>query len=178
MGGWAYRLKSLLDLFAILWFIVGNYLVFSPSDCSTYASLYYYTVMAWVVLGYALLLVPIAICISAIFCLPVVLVGMRAFNINVSTLAEGGTKEDLERIPVFKFQSTEEGQNELPDPTEADIKPKKRSGWIRKWMKDRHRSLKGQAAEIDPLSISKPEDAVCSICLSKYEHHDLLCKLW
>ncbi|CAO3701580.1 unnamed protein product [Rhizopus stolonifer] len=181
MSGWAYRLKSLLDLFAILWFIVGNYLVFSPSDCSSSASLYYYTILVWVILGYALLLVPVVICISIIFCLPVVLVAMRAFNINVSTLAEGGTKEDLAKIPIFRYKSSEE--EESPEPSassssEGDVKLKRKPSFTRKWMKDHQSTSKDEDSKIDNLTISRSEDAVCSICLSEYENDDLLCKLW
>jgi hypothetical protein len=67
------RIKSLLDLFGILWFIVGNYLVFSPSNCPTNASAYYYTILTWVLFGYMLLIVPLVACASVIFCLPCVL---------------------------------------------------------------------------------------------------------
>lgn len=67
------RLKSLLDLFAILWFIVGNYLVFSPSSCALNAGLYYYTILSWIIFGYTILVIPLFACASVVFCLPCVL---------------------------------------------------------------------------------------------------------
>jgi hypothetical protein len=73
IGGWTERLKSILDLFGILWFIVGNYLLFSTSSCSVQAPTLYYTILAWVLLGYLIILVPVLLCASVIFCLPLVL---------------------------------------------------------------------------------------------------------
>lgn len=197
MSGWAYRFKSLLDLFAILWFIVGNYLVFSPSNCSSTATLYYFTILAWVILGYALLLIPVVICISVIFCLPVVLgklffllkktiftsliVAMRAFNINVSTLAEGGSKEDLAKIPVFIYKTISEVDTPSSSSTTENTKLKRKPSFTRRWMKRRQSTTikeEQEPSKIDNLTISRSEDAVCSICLSEYENNDLLCKLW
>ncbi|KAG0740975.1 hypothetical protein G6F57_011090 [Rhizopus arrhizus] len=191
MSGWAYRLKSLLDLFSILWFIVGNYLIFSPSNCSTDASLFYYTILAFVILGYALLLIPIVICISAIFCLPFVLVAMRSFNINVSAFMEGGTKEDLGKIPVFKYKAPtnediercDQGTSAQPqlENTESRTKPERKANFIKRWMK-RHTTTMAEKEEeqqeIEYLTISRSENALCSICLCEYENEDLICKLW
>ncbi|CEP15753.1 hypothetical protein [Parasitella parasitica] len=105
ISGWSDRIKSLLDLFAILWFIVGNYLIFSPSNCPTVAAPYYYTVLTWILLGYLILIIPLLGCAAVIFCLPCVLVALRTFSINVSNVMVGGTKEELAKIPVFKYRA-------------------------------------------------------------------------
>ncbi|KAG1146866.1 hypothetical protein G6F37_004482 [Rhizopus arrhizus] len=130
MSGWAYRFKSLLDLFAILWFIV---------------------------------------------------VAMRAFNINVSTLAEGGSKEDLAKIPVFIYKTISEVDTPSSSSTTENTKLKRKPSFTRRWMKRRQSTTTKEEQEpskIDNLTISRSEDAVCSICLSEYENNDLLCKLW
>ncbi|OAD04936.1 hypothetical protein MUCCIDRAFT_36429, partial [Mucor lusitanicus CBS 277.49] len=67
------RLRSLVDLFAVLWFIVGNYLLFSSKTCSALAPRLYYTSLAYVLIGYLVVIVPILLCTSAIFCLPCVM---------------------------------------------------------------------------------------------------------
>lgn len=65
--------KSLLDLFAVLWFIVGNYFLFTSNDCARLAPTLFYTTLVWVLLGYLLILIPLFLCASVIFCLPCVL---------------------------------------------------------------------------------------------------------
>jgi hypothetical protein len=82
-----FRIKSLLDLFAILLFIVGNYLAFSSSSCARQAPTLFYTVLAWILLGYMIVLVPVFICASVIFCLPCVLGKYGSFlYIPITTL--------------------------------------------------------------------------------------------
>lgn len=73
LNAWHDRLRSLVDLFAVLWFIVGNYLLFSSKTCSAQAPRLYYTSLAYVLIGYLMVIVPILLCTSAIFCLPCVL---------------------------------------------------------------------------------------------------------
>lgn len=67
------RLKSLLDLFAVLWFIVGNYFLFTSETCAQDAPALFFTTLVWVLLGYLLILIPLFLCASVIFCLPCVL---------------------------------------------------------------------------------------------------------
>jgi hypothetical protein len=67
------RLRSLVDLFAVLWFIVGNYLIFTTQTCARDAPKLFYTSLAYVLVGYFIVIVPLILCTSAIFCLPCVL---------------------------------------------------------------------------------------------------------
>lgn len=69
------RAKSALDLFGVLWFIIGNYMIFSSTTCSDTAQPLYYISLAFIVYGYLILCVPILLCTSVIFCLPCVLGG-------------------------------------------------------------------------------------------------------
>lgn len=81
----------------------------------------------------------------------------------------GGTKEELAKIPVFKFKKNdvEEGQ------TTTGSKPAmKKKSYFSKFKKE-------QDVTTDKyLSIPKAEDAVCTICLCEYENDELICKLW
>lgn len=191
------RVKSLLDLFAILWFIVGNYLIFSPSDCPTTAAPYYYTILTWVLFGYLILLIPLFACAAVIFCLPCVLVALRTFSINVTNVMAGGTKEEIAKIPVFKYKASpnvdiednnnnnttniSESTTAAPTTTTATTNTKK-PNFIRRIMQKQsyHNNLdqQKQNAHLDNISITRAEDAVCSICLGEYETDELICKLW
>ncbi|KAI8337856.1 hypothetical protein BD560DRAFT_413009 [Blakeslea trispora] len=188
--GWVDKLKSLLDLFAILWFIVGNYLLFSPSDCLRHADLYYYTVLTWVLFGYMILLVPLLACASIVFCLPCVLVALRAFNINIANIMMGGSKEEIAKIPVFRYkraepaQETEEAQahslaNDHTNKSIKSVVSSKRHNWIRQFMQRHHKSKSTQDQQTyQYLTLPQSEDAVCSICLCEYENEEFVCKLW
>ncbi|KAI7896267.1 uncharacterized protein EV154DRAFT_492833 [Mucor mucedo] len=168
-SGWAERLKSLLDLFAILWFIVGNYLVFSQSTCALNAGLYYYTILTWIIFGYTILVIPLLACASVVFCLPCVLVAMRTFNINISNVMVGGSKEEIAKIPVFKYKKSEAGEDEETTGSKPVMKKK---SYFSKFKKEHHVTTDKY------LSIPKAEDAVCTICLSEYENDEFICKLW
>lgn len=70
---WGERLKSLIDLFAVLWFIVGNYLLFTSKTCTREAPQLFYTSLAFILIGYFILILPLVLCTSVILCLPCVL---------------------------------------------------------------------------------------------------------
>lgn len=73
LAGWIDRAKSALDLFAILWFIIMNWLLFSSSTCSSTAPSLYYLTLMFIVFGYIIITIPILLCAAVIFCLPCVL---------------------------------------------------------------------------------------------------------
>lgn len=66
-------LKSLFDIFGIVWFIIGNYFIFTSGQCAQSSPTLFYTTLVWILLGYGLVVVPLFLCISVIFCLPCVL---------------------------------------------------------------------------------------------------------
>jgi hypothetical protein len=70
---WFQRAKSALDIFGLLWFIVGNYMLFTSTTCSSTAVPLYYFSLSLIIYGYLILLVPVLLCTSVIFCLPFVL---------------------------------------------------------------------------------------------------------
>lgn len=105
LKAWIDRAKSALDLFAVLWFIIGNYMIFSSSTCSDTAVPLYYFSLVIIVYGYLILSVPIFLCTSVIFCLPCVLVGMRLLHVDDGVYMGGATSEEIAMIPVYQFKS-------------------------------------------------------------------------
>ncbi|KAI7903058.1 uncharacterized protein BX663DRAFT_509416 [Cokeromyces recurvatus] len=103
---WIDRAKSALDLFAVLWFIIGNYMLFSSTTCSDTAKPLYYLSLGLIAYGYLILSVPIFLCTSVIFCLPCVLVGMRLLHVDDGVYMGGATNEEIAMIPVYQFKST------------------------------------------------------------------------
>jgi hypothetical protein len=107
---------------------------------------------------------------------------MRTFNINVSTVMVGGSKEEIASIPVFKYKSMDDRHDTVSvDEEAAVVEPQKKPNYIRRFM---HRPTKQneqvpqQPENLQTLTIPKQEDAICSICLSEYENNELVCKLW
>ncbi|CAO3589328.1 unnamed protein product [Absidia cylindrospora] len=184
---WTQRLKSMLDLFGILWFIVGNYLVFTSDNCPYLASGFYFTIMAFVILGYLVILIPVILCASVIFCLPCVLVILRLLNItDVPGMAAGASQEEILKIPTFKYQSPQENESDTTTTTATQQIHTQRksqsslSSWSRRFMSRFSRKNKNSVAmkSYPPITITCSDDAMCSICLSEYETGDLICKLW
>lgn len=79
----------------------------------------------------------------------------------------GGTKEEISKIPTFKFKTA-------AAPAETTNKPSR--SFFNKLF-SRHNKA-GPGEYYDDLIISQSEDAVCSICLTEYEDNDLIAKLW
>jgi hypothetical protein len=114
------KAKNLLDLFATLWFVLGNWWLFAASDCSQTAPMLYYLSLSMVILGYVILLFPVFMILSIIFCLPLVLIILRLlqrfFGISfmevqqeegTSHRPQGLTKEMLSRIEKKKYAKGE-----------------------------------------------------------------------
>ncbi|KAI9478461.1 MAG: hypothetical protein EXX96DRAFT_570966 [Benjaminiella poitrasii] len=113
---WIDRAKSALDVFAVLWFIIGNYMLFSSTTCSDTAQPLYYLSLGLIVYGYLILSVPIFLCTSVIFCLPCVLVGMRLLHVDDGVYMGGATSEEIAMIPVYQFKcsnNTTETTNQI-----------------------------------------------------------------
>lgn len=123
---WVDRAKSALDLFSFLWFIIGNYLLFTSTTCYETAAPLYYLSLIIIIIGYILLSVPVLLCTSVIFCLPCVLgklssafgkglsnmyianvrtVGMRLLHVDDAVDMGGASSEEIAKIPVYQFKS-------------------------------------------------------------------------
>ncbi|KAI9226383.1 MAG: hypothetical protein DHS80DRAFT_32804 [Piptocephalis tieghemiana] len=71
------KLSTLLDMYALSVFILGNYLLISSISCSSSATGLFYTTLAWLVTGYLSMAIPAIVCFSVLCCLPLLLLGTR-----------------------------------------------------------------------------------------------------
>ncbi|KAG2219535.1 hypothetical protein INT45_003100 [Circinella minor] len=197
--GWTDRIKSLLDIFGIVWFIIGSSFLFTSGQCIREAPSLFYTTLVWILLGYLLVLIPLFLCVSVIFCFPCVLVLMRTLRLGyASGLVTGATKEEIENVPVYKYKSSsnndeqrqeQEQENNNNDNTSISTSSttstrttaRKRRRSIFRWLyllRVKQKSDDDSERNYDPITITPIEDAVCPICISEYEDDDLICKLW
>ncbi|KAI8371686.1 uncharacterized protein BYT42DRAFT_501308 [Radiomyces spectabilis] len=175
-----YSGKSFLDLFAILWFIIGNYFLFTSETCPRDAPMLFYTTLVWTSMSYLLIFIPLLLCAAVIFCLPCVLVAMRAMHIDVATGMVGATKDEIDKVPVYRYKSAASSDTP-PDPAVAETMTKKKTGLMHRFLQ-RHQFKNDQESQrqqsFEELTGIPADDAVCSICLSEYENGHLVCKLW
>ncbi|KAI9015313.1 hypothetical protein CLU79DRAFT_766191 [Phycomyces nitens] len=199
LGSWVDRIKGSLDFFGVLWFVVGNYMIFSSTTCAETATPLYYLSLAIIIYGYTILAVPALLCTSVIFCLPCVLVGMRLLHVDDGVKMGGSSVQEISMIPVYRFKATK--ANAMPAPKLPGILPvqgmttdpslvertsmqvKHQSGWLNKlWLYigvvEEPLSKDVPDPVYDHLEIPEVKDQVCAICLSMYEDGDILCKLW
>lgn len=169
------RFRSLIDLFSVLWFIVGNYMLFSSRNCRTLAPRQYYTTLAYILINYLIIIIPLIFCTSVVFCLPCVLVIMRTLHISDDIEREelSERQEEINKIPIYRYR---DGGN--TNTTTIQEKKKKKKGILSAGFL-RHDPLEAtEKGHYDEILIRPKEDALCCICLSDYEDNDLICKLW
>ncbi|KAI8073089.1 hypothetical protein BC940DRAFT_290515 [Gongronella butleri] len=179
---WCDRIRSLVDLFGILWFIVGNYILFTTQNCTFQARPYYYTILTWVLLNYIVILIPVFVCASVVFCLPCVLVVLRMLNVHdVPGMTVGATNEEIENMPVYRYKKEEADATPTENRSTVTLSAThKRQSWFRAFHLRLHRQKRTdvESRAYSSITITPQEDAMCSICLSEYEAGDLICKLW
>ncbi|KAI8071238.1 hypothetical protein BC940DRAFT_293941 [Gongronella butleri] len=196
---WIDRAKSALDLFATLWFIIGNYMLFTSTTCSETAKPIYYLSLSVIIYGYIIITVPLLLCTAVIFCLPCVLVGMRLIHVEDGVDMGGATQDDIERIPVYRFRSNKPPPpppprrlhpqlHHAPATEERVVEASKiptdeltllEKLWVRLgWIPSSSEQAQSCATFYDELEIPNEQDQVCAICLSTYEEGDILCRLW
>lgn len=94
-----------MDVFAMLLFIVGNYLIYSTATCRDANSNLYNMSLALVIIGYFIITIPVFFCGAVIFCLPCVLVVMRVLRVGEAT-GVGASPELISKLPVLRFDKT------------------------------------------------------------------------
>ncbi|ORZ01473.1 hypothetical protein BCR43DRAFT_486992 [Syncephalastrum racemosum] len=205
LTSWVDRAKSALDVFAFMWFIFGNYMIFTSTTCSETAVPLYYLSLILIIYGYIIVTVPILLCTAVIFCLPCVLVGMRVLHVGDAVDMGGASTEEIAKIPVYQFRSSKPHaatpvvvaparpsaledieMQSVPKKQPATGKKQEQSSslglWDRIWLRlgfEDDTQVQGQnEPEYAPIEIPNEQDQVCAICLSTYDDGDILCKLW
>lgn len=198
------RIKSMSDLIGTIWFIIGNWWLFSSNTCSATNPPLYYISLVLVLIGYLVLLVPIILCAAVVFCLPCVLVVLRALRIGRLPTGAGGvdsepglTDEAISEIPVYTFRQKRtvahsSSSSEIPscsssaatkkEHTEDDSHPPAphKSSSIMSFFSRLGRRASASPPSLSSLSSPTPtlelseEDALCVICLAGYEDGDSL----
>ncbi|CAO3671784.1 unnamed protein product [Rhizopus stolonifer] len=150
-----------MELFTLIWFAFGNYLVFSFSACIHDAPRLYFGTLSFILVDYILVLGAFSVCISTVLCLPFDLRFMDSDKRSEQEMR----KEDISRISVYKYKWD---QVEVSQP----LKNIKRQSWFRN-----SRLSQGDIEAEGYETVTLEVDVVCCICLSDYKENDILCKL-
>lgn len=148
--------------------------------------------ITWVAFGYVILLIPVILCTMVIFCLPCLLLGVRALRLGEAA-GTGAQETEINKLPVviYRKKPTTPGNtgvdpttlqsDNLQDSNESLSKKSrkgKRSAWSKMWRPfTRRRNSKSGSGDSmesytdsDEIVLYLPdEDAVCCICLGEYE---------
>ncbi|XP_054789007.1 E3 ubiquitin-protein ligase At1g63170-like isoform X2 [Prosopis cineraria] len=156
------RLKSLveyfkmaLDCFFAVWFVIGNVWIFGGNSSANDAPNMYRLCIVFLTfscIGYAM---PFILCATICCCLPCIIsiLGVR----EDLTQTRGATSESINALPTYKFKVK---KRKNIDESNSNVF----EGGI-------------VAAGTEKERVISGEDAVCCICLAKYENNDELREL-
>ncbi|KAG5455375.1 MAG: hypothetical protein BJ554DRAFT_5226, partial [Olpidium bornovanus] len=176
------RARSIVDLTGSILFVWGNYLLLqSPNGVSPPV---WNLTLAWVILGYLVVMIPVLLGAAVIFCLPCALVAMRLMRV-AEFAGTGAEESEIKKIPVVKFR------RRSPPPADAGLaasassqnlvnraQPGTKRKWLRKLLSRKKVSQQADADDGEESYLTLPdEDAVCVICLAEYEDSEELRKL-
>lgn len=95
------KIKLMLDFFFVIWFIIGNWWFYSAQRCAFTNPAVYYLTFAILIVGYALLAVPLILFVGLFCCLPFLMVGLR--RLTDEELGKrngiGATNDELAALP-------------------------------------------------------------------------------
>ncbi|KAI3634111.1 hypothetical protein MIR68_007715 [Amoeboaphelidium protococcarum] len=194
------RIRSFVETIGMLWFLLGNWWVFtSVKTCSVTAPYQFYTSLSFVIVGYIVILFPVLLILAIIFCLPVVLVILRltyvwtgvnlvaGFNGDYNpSRVQGTTVDVLKKIPTLKYHAyqslkTAGSSSQLNDAIASDIQngnnsnnPQRKSGKGFNFFTRSNSAKNKDIVDIDDIEV---DDAHCLICLAEYEDGDLIKRL-
>ncbi|KAJ8527928.1 hypothetical protein K7X08_015379 [Anisodus acutangulus] len=157
LGSLVDHFKMALDCFFAVWFVVGNVWIFGGHSSSSEAPNLYRLCIAFLTIsciGYAMHFI---LCAMICCCLPCIIsiLGVRENMHGV----RGATEESINALPTLKYRAKTDvtGSNESKNPGGED------GGCVAAGT-EKERAISG-------------EDAVCCICLAKYEDDDELREL-
>lgn len=157
LGSLVDHFKMALDCFFAVWFVVGNVWIFGGHSSSSEAPNLYRLCIAFLTIsciGYAM---PFILCAMICCCLPCIIsiLGVRENMHGV----RGATEESINALPTLKYRVKTDGTGS----NESKNLGEEEGGCVAAGT-EKERAISG-------------EDAVCCICLTKYEDNDQLREL-
>jgi len=73
------RFQGLLDFFGTIWFVIGNWWLFTSKTCSTTSPAVFYTALVCIIFGYIIISLPLLLCVGMVFCFPCLVLLMQNF---------------------------------------------------------------------------------------------------
>ncbi|XP_027355521.1 E3 ubiquitin-protein ligase At1g63170-like [Abrus precatorius] len=147
--------KIAVDCFFAIWFVVGNVWIFGGHSSADEAPNLYRLCVVFLTfscIGYAM---PFILCATICCCLPCIIsiLGVR----EDLTQTQGATSESINALPTYKFKTKKDKSRDESNSNASE-------GGIVAAGTEKERMIAG-------------EDAVCCICLAKYENNDELREL-
>jgi hypothetical protein len=125
----------------------------------------FYTSVAWVILGYLYLLLPLFLCAAVIFCLPCVLFAMRFLQIG-QEVGTGANDEELKKIEQVQFMLEDKDQSDSLNSSSSTLDTRN--------SKERKEGKFYDLETNECIRTIEREDCNCVICLSDYEDKERL----
>ncbi|KAJ7966111.1 E3 ubiquitin-protein ligase [Quillaja saponaria] len=147
--------KMALDCFFAIWFVVGNVWIFGGHSSATDAPNLYRLCIVFLTfscIGYAM---PFILCATICCCLPCI-ISVLGFREDLMQ-TRGATNESIDALPTYKFKLKKNKNNDGSNSSASE------GGIV--------------AAGTEKERVISGEDAVCCICLAKYENNDELREL-
>ncbi len=94
-------IKMFFEIGALMWFVLGNSYVFGAQTCQSTAPTLYRVCLAWMILGYIGLGLPLFFCLGLIFCFPCVYLVMQYLASRPDPLVESV----INRLPTKTFRA-------------------------------------------------------------------------
>jgi len=67
------RLQSVIDFLGVVWFVFGNWWLFSSTQCKDTSPILYYGSWTFIIIGYFFISLPLLLCLAMMCCLPCVI---------------------------------------------------------------------------------------------------------
>ncbi|KAJ1921905.1 hypothetical protein H4219_000251 [Mycoemilia scoparia] len=100
---WVVKVVNMCDIVGIALFIIANYWFFTSQTCRSTSPALYYVSFVWIVAGYAIISVPLLVCMAFVLTFPLILLGMRVFGIGSKHMV-GADAKTIDAIPLVRFR--------------------------------------------------------------------------
>lgn len=91
----------------VVWFVIGNTVIFNADSCQTTAPLLFRLCLAWIIVGYVKIMIPFFICCVFLFCFPCVHSALARFTVIVED--SGVLERRLQAINQLRHVTFEAG---------------------------------------------------------------------